>query len=139
MQSAFHNLNVYTPWLHISSQSTNTNKSIKTGYQPCLLCFAGVPRLSLSPPVLNCRHTQTSVCRRSPTVKTRNTIKKQTHIYTLEHRVHECIDTHADTHKENTIVLPIIASVPSSHSQRTTNTNQISTSHRCVPCLRYSN
>lgn len=50
MQSAFHNLNVYTSWLHLSSQSTNTNKSIKIGYRPCLLCqltekfFSGVLR-----------------------------------------------------------------------------------------------
>lgn len=30
MQSAVHNLNIYTPWLHLSFWRINTNKSIRT-------------------------------------------------------------------------------------------------------------
>lgn len=45
--------------------------------------------------------------------------------------------TQAPRNKDK-IVLPLIASVPSNNSQRVSNTNQISISHCCVPCLRSS-
>ena len=150
MQSAFHNLNIYTPWLHLSSQSTNTNKSIKTGYQPCLLCHLtaklcrGGETLPLHLPVSNNRR-QTWGCRRRTTfesvlscalTKHTHTCTKITYVAWLQLRTH----THTHTRRnKDTMVLPLIASVPSCHSQRATNTNQISTSRRCVPCLRYSN
>lgn len=149
MQSAFHNLNVYTPWLHLSSQSTNTNKSIKMGYQPCLLChltanFAGVvsPPPPRSPIFRKYAKTNLSVRKTHNFENTvdgavRNHIKKSQ----LKSDNAQLQSTHTHTKKEtqDTTVLPLIASVPSSHSQRAANTNQISTSHPCVPCLRYCN
>lgn len=138
MQSAFHNLNIYTPWMHLSSQSTNINKSIKTGYQPCLLCyltanFARTVRERFSVFALFLREISKDKLGHA-----------KTHIFEnmLDCAVFFSIPTHTHAHtqaKKDTLVLPLIASVPSSHSQRATNTNQIIASHLRVPCHRYSN